>query len=45
MTDQPLVTISIPTYNLGNYLEKTLNSVFKQTSSIVKSSATLRIYS
>ncbi|MDH5106225.1 glycosyltransferase family 2 protein [Lentilactobacillus diolivorans] len=31
MTDQPLVTISIPTYNLGNYLEKTLNSVFKQT--------------
>jgi glycosyltransferase involved in cell wall biosynthesis len=31
MADKPLVTISIPTYNLGNYLEKTLNSVFKQT--------------
>lgn len=31
MADKPLVIISIPTYNLGNYLEKTLNSVFKQT--------------
>lgn len=27
----PLITISIPTYNLGPYLEKTLTSVFKQT--------------
>ncbi|EEI24411.1 glycosyltransferase family 2 protein [Lentilactobacillus hilgardii] len=30
-THAPLVTISIPAYNLGSYLEKTLNSVFKQT--------------
>ncbi|MFD1124477.1 glycosyltransferase family 2 protein [Lentilactobacillus raoultii] len=30
-TKTPLVTISIPTYNLGKYLEKTLNSIFKQT--------------
>jgi glycosyltransferase involved in cell wall biosynthesis len=31
MTTLPLVTISIPAYNLGAYLEKTLQSIFKQT--------------
>ncbi len=31
MAQTPLVTISIPAYNLGNYLEKTLQSIFKQT--------------
>lgn len=31
MTDKPLVTISIPAYNLGGYLDKTLESIFNQT--------------
>ncbi|WP_054655796.1 glycosyltransferase family 2 protein [Lentilactobacillus kisonensis] len=31
MTNSPLVTISIPAYNLGTYLQKTLQSIFEQT--------------
>ncbi|WP_251908456.1 glycosyltransferase family 2 protein [Lentilactobacillus kefiri] len=31
MMEKPLITISIPAYNLGTYLAKTLNSIFDQT--------------
>lgn len=31
MTNSPLVTISIPAYNLGSYLKKTMQSIFNQT--------------
>lgn len=31
MADLPMITISIPTYNLGSYLNKTLESILHQT--------------
>ncbi|PAK85624.1 glycosyltransferase family 2 protein [Lentilactobacillus parakefiri] len=31
MAENPLITISIPAYNLGSYLPKTLDSILKQT--------------
>nr|WP_252893084.1 glycosyltransferase family A protein [Lentilactobacillus otakiensis] len=31
MADNPLITISIPAYNLGSYLAKTLESILNQT--------------